>query len=955
MKIEHIQIDAFGKLRDWSTGPRPLGSLVVVLGPNEAGKSTLFGFLTTALYGFHPASRDLNPHVPWGAEEAGGIVSLRLDAQQPWPGGGGTRSADLFPEELELGLDLGPCVTVERRLRTSPSARLSRGDVVEDIRNQPLPWVEHVPRAVFGQVFAITLADLAGLDDETWGRIQDRVLGSMGASDLRSARDVADALEKEAGEIWRPNRRGNQRLRDVQDEIRALRAGRNEALDRDRTIRARVEEREGVEHRLREVREQRQRDKLVVERMQELLPIKRQLDRVAALREEGGPCAPLAGLPDDPRAEVERLSGEAARLQTEIDELDRDLREPTGIVERYDESARHLIGHRDLIVRFLSGASATEGDRARLTEGRHTLEGLEIRVRTAAEQVLDRACDQAVADAVAALSVDLLGDRVERLARVEGGGAGGGGLAGGLGPADRSGSTGSEEGSDGRGRTLAAASVLLGVAALVWSALGGPTFAAIAGAALVAVGVTLWATRRPPAQPTEAQGTERGDALRAEITAMLDGVPVRREYVDPPGAPLVTGLEGLRRLVVERREALREAEALEKRVAGAEAEARTLAAELGRSADIGAEALATTLDRELREAERARDAAESAVRERNRLLRQRSVLVERAESVEAELEVLLGRIEGAAAGGPSTPPQANEPAGEPRPRVGHSAEARPERAELSAERRRALDDVQRRVEVHARADRILEELERVHPDLDEVRARIDAGDRDGISWIVDEDDLAARKVRIEDFDTSVEELIARSKQLESEVAHLRETETVDAVDSAIATLQETEARLVRERDRKWVLAQVVRDADRRFREEHQPDLVRRASAYLGRLTGGRYDRLLVDEYGDGDLFQLVGPGLPAPVALARPISTATLEQAYLSLRLAIVDHLDQGKERLPLFLDEAFVNWDAERRDHGLEVLAEVSTSRQVFAFTCHPEMAERLGTMGAHVLRLER
>jgi uncharacterized protein YhaN len=943
VKIERIQVDAFGKLQDWSTGPRPLGSLVVVLGPNEAGKSTLFSFLTTALYGFHPASRELNPHVPWGAEEAGGCVSLRLDAQQRWSGGGDARSADLFPGELELGLDLGPCVTVERRLRTSPSAKLSRGDVVEELRNHPLPWVEHVPRAVFGQVFAITLADLAGLDDETWGRIQDRVLGSMGASDLRSARDVADALEKEAGEIWRPSRRGNQRLREVQEEIRALRSGRNEALDRDRDIRARVAERESVEQRLREVREQRQRDKLVVERMQELLPIKRQLDLVAALRRKGGPCVPLAGLPDDPKAEVARRTDEAAALRVEIADLDRDIREPTGIVERYDDSARHLVGHRDRIAQFLSGASMAPGSRARLEEARHTLEALELRVRTAGEQVLDRSCDEAVSEAIAALSVDLLGDRVDRLARLERARAGAGGDE-----RDGSGATdAAADTADGRGRTIAAVLVALGAVALIWRALGGPAYAAIAGAALVAAGVTRWAMRRPSARdarPTSEPETDQGDALRAEITDMLIGVPVRTEYVDPPGAPLVSGLDGLRKLVVERREALRDVESLEKRMAEADSGARVLARELGRAGEIGAEALANTLGRELREAERARDAADGAGRERERLLRQRRALVERAEAAEADLSALLGRIEVAAGGGERDSSAEVE-----------AMEQHRETAGDPAERQRALDDVQRRVEEHTRADRIEEELERSHPDLDEIRSRIEAGDRDGISWTVDEDDLAARKVRIEDFDTSVEDLIARSKQLESEVAHLREMETVDAVDSAIATLQETEARLVRERDRKWVLAQLVRDADRRFREDHQPDLIRRASAYLERLTGGRYDRLLVDEYGEGDLFQLVGPGLPAPVPLDRPISTATLEQAYLSLRLAIVDHLDQGKERLPLFLDEAFVNWDAERRDHGLEALAEISSSRQVFAFTCHPEMAERLGAMGAHVLRLER
>jgi len=160
---------------------------------------------------------------------------------------------------------------------------------------------------------------------------------------------------------------------------------------------------------------------------------------------------------------------------------------------------------------------------------------------------------------------------------------------------------------------------------------------------------------------------------------------------------------------------------------------------------------------------------------------------------------------------------------------------------------------------------------------------------------------------------------------------------------------------VRERDRKWVLAQLVREADRRFREEHQPDLIRRASEHLHHLTGGRYSRLLVDESREDGLFHLMGPGIPAPIPLAPPVSTGTLEQAYLSLRLAIVDHLDHGSERLPLFLDEVFANWDRERRDRGLDVIADLSSSRQLFIFTCHPAMAERLECRGARVLRLER
>jgi uncharacterized protein YhaN len=233
--------------------------------------------------------------------------------------------------------------------------------------------------------------------------------------------------------------------------------------------------------------------------------------------------------------------------------------------------------------------------------------------------------------------------------------------------------------------------------------------------------------------------------------------------------------------------------------------------------------------------------------------------------------------------------------------------------------------------------------------------RIRSAEASGESWTRDEDDLAERSARMDELDARVEQLIAEAEALDRNVAHLREAETVDAVDSEIATLQETELRLVRDRDRKWVLGRLVREADRRFREEHQPDLIRRAGEHFGRLTAGRYDRLMVDETRPEGPFQLLGPRLPTPIPLAAPISTGTLEQAYLSLRLAIVDHLDPGPERLPIFLDEAFVNWDRKRRERGLDVVADLSEGRQTFVFTCHAEMADHLRAKGGRVLTLER
>jgi len=910
VRIERLTIDAFGKLGDFDTGPQPLGPLVVVLGPNEAGKSTLFSFLTTALYGFQPASRERNPHVPWDMDEASGEIRIRL-------------------------ADDG-CASVSRKLRSSPSGRLSLGSSTRELRNQPVPWVEHVPRTVFRQVFAITLSELAGLDEDTWARIQDRVLGAMGATDLRPARAVAESLEREASEIWRPNRRGNQRLRDIQDEIRALRGRRMEALERDRIVRQRVEESEAVRHTLRELRTERSRDELVLGRIQELLPIKRRLDRIASLRASGGPRDELEELPADLADALKRLATERRQLTQQIAEVDDDRQAPEERIVAYGGDARALQSARPAIDTLTRGVARLGSSGQDVADLQAEARELEVQLRTTSSQLLEvdepTAADGTTApseldaayDAVRSLSIDILRDRVHRaeVARSEVARA----------ATERATSERESARTEG-GRADGSSGALPAVAALVaggvglgWGLLGGPGVATTVGSALLAVGVTLLllgGRRHTPAEETPTKEDPHADQLRAleaEIERTLADIPVRATFLTPAGAALVATVERLQAVLARWDENVERIAEQSRRAATLEAEARRVAALLGVVLDAEPAEFALRLERGLADADRAEEAARAAEGEVTRLDRRRQRLEERRAEVEA-VEASLREAAARAA------PQDEDP----------------------------VTAVEHRMDAHASADRMLAELEHARPDLPEVRARIAEAESRGESWVMADADLADRRTRLIEVQDRIEECVGRAEALDTEIAHLRGQETVDAIDGEILSLQEDERSLTARRDRTWLMAQLLREADRRFREEHQPDLLRRASGYLERLTDGRYSRILVDELGDGDLFQLVGPGLPRPVPLARPISTGTLEQAYLSLRLAIVDHLDRGKERLPLFIDEALVNWDAARRSRGLEVLAELSQSRQVFSFTCHPEMAEQLESLGARVLRIDR
>jgi len=58
------------------------------------------------------------------------------------------------------------------------------------------------------------------------------------------------------------------------------------------------------------------------------------------------------------------------------------------------------------------------------------------------------------------------------------------------------------------------------------------------------------------------------------------------------------------------------------------------------------------------------------------------------------------------------------------------------------------------------------------------------------------------------------------------------------------------------------------------------------------------------------------------------------------LRLGLLDHLDQRREKLPLILDDALLRMDDARRLEVYRLLAGIAPTRQIFFLTCHANIA---------------
>jgi uncharacterized protein YhaN len=905
MRFERLTIPAFGALRDLDTGDEALGSLVVVHGPNESGKSTFFEAVTSVLYGLSPASRDRHPLTPWSGAE-GEIVA-------------------------RLITDDGITLAVHRRLLKNATGKVTTGGEERAIRNRPLEAVEFVSRELFRQVFALTLAELAALSSASWDQLQERLLSHMGAQDIVAARTAAEKLEEDAARLWRPNRRGSQRVQELKDAIHERMEARREADANDRRIRELTGEVAQLEAELQRLRRDREHQRLVVDRATVLLPLQRRLRSLQALKVQADTGPSLDDVPDGLGERVGRLAEEAGALANRHRDLLSESEAPQELVERFTPQLQLALESRREIMdagAVAAQAESTATHNARLTQDVHDLDR---RIASAARELFTGALDEDSTRRVAELALGDLSERMDQWLEAR---------------------RRAEEAA--RAREVSAAATpapwesVAGVIALVMAALlfffgpssgtGGPGdtdggsvavglggLSAPLGGMLLAVGaVLLWRWfegRRRAAADEVGEGADSSteaarDRALARVKEALKGLPLRERELD---RAFVTELRRLQELGEDR--SARQA-SLDGGLAQIEAASRTvsdLGARLGVSLPAHAGAAAHQLEGHLTSAERAEVAAQGATRDLARINAElATVNVRRAEVKEeqAALVELLARF------------------GNGDPVAGQT--------HLAA-RQQAAED----------ARRLEAELRHEHPALEELEARIARAEEAGEPWLEDDDSLATARAEVQNLSARIEETVAAAEGLTTELAHKADGITSDQIDGEVEALREALAEAKRDRDRMIVLAQIIRRADRDFRERNDPDVIDGASAHLSAITRGRYHELIAPEADPSASLRVVDPDSGDEVSVEN-LSTGAQEQIYFSLRMSIMDRLDSEGERLPVLVDEAFVNWDSERRSRVLNVLHRLGETRQVFVFTCHDEWAEELRARGGRLISLD-
>ncbi len=883
MRIQSCHIRAFGHFHDVHLDALD-HPVVVIQGDNEAGKTSFFHFLRSIFYGLYPTDASKHPYLP--------------------------RNGAVIEGEVVFQLDEGAPVTVSRRLRSSPQGSMQAdGEDTVDLRNRTIPFAQHVPQSVFESVYALQLDDLVALDGAAWDEVQDRLLGSLSMDHIRPARTVIEELEDEATDLWRLDNRGKPAAKQLEARRRTLRKEVREARRRDREIREYSDTVERLDREIQALKDEKIECTARQNRAERLNPVRQLLEKIDELESVAGDLSPFREIPDDPHVlltdldtQLGEISGRLEEKQRQIEELQKDVAAPGDHAETLAEHASQIRG-------WVKRSEVLQTRQQQAEEATRTADARQRDLEQRGD-LLEDGWGESYAEAVRQLSLSDVRERIRSYETAA--------------QAEREARSTAEtlDIQSGAETPLATWIAVAGLGAIItvgtwWVPMpiaGGPAV----GAMITIIGIWQTLSVRQENLDREAQRQalnleQKADEARARaasVANILSALPLPAPRTEAPSSDLLDDLRDLKEAVRSRDEAQSTAKRLADAVTSAEQSVRELAEACGlTSAEASGDVpdVMAELERRLNEAEENLRAASEANEALPGLREQANALQERHADLQARLDRAASALRTLGDG------------------------------DLEA----GIEQLDDRRTARQRADLARDTLHSEYPDWASREEEIDALSEPGETWALGDEERARIRERLEEIGEALQEKQVRRASAKKDIEHLMEEVTVAEVESELAAVENELAEVERQRDRLMLLAQVIRKADADFRRKHQPDVIRRASAIVSSVTNGRYERLELQDDGQ----RLVAYNAGRPVSVRPPMSQGTLDQIYLAIRLAIVDHLDDGRNRLPLFLDEVFVNWDRERREGAFDVLASMSEQRQLFFFTCHPYFAQEVAT----------
>ncbi|MGE5577117.1 MAG: ATP-binding protein [Syntrophothermus sp.] len=228
----------------------------------------------------------------------------------------------------------------------------------------------------------------------------------------------------------------------------------------------------------------------------------------------------------------------------------------------------------------------------------------------------------------------------------------------------------------------------------------------------------------------------------------------------------------------------------------------------------------------------------------------------------------------------------------------------------------------------------------------ELAARDAALDQNKVLIRVDEylqyeDEQSRLEKELEDLKVH---LVAITSDLQNYRQHVLKGDPAE-LRGEVARLREELSQLRQDEKAARLARQLLQEAAREAQSAAAPAMQERAGAILEKITDGRYQEVSIEVVENALQVRVFSPEAGKFVP-AQVLSTGTIDQLYLAMRVALSEYLTNVPE-FPVILDDPFVNFDSARLAGVLEVCKKLAGGLQIICLTKDPHIAEELGKTG--------
>ncbi|MEG6614649.1 AAA family ATPase [Pseudoclostridium thermosuccinogenes] len=187
------------------------------------------------------------------------------------------------------------------------------------------------------------------------------------------------------------------------------------------------------------------------------------------------------------------------------------------------------------------------------------------------------------------------------------------------------------------------------------------------------------------------------------------------------------------------------------------------------------------------------------------------------------------------------------------------------------------------------------------------------------------------EAEIEEVDEEIKEVLLKIRERETLLKSAGDDDELQRIIEEADALYEKKSELEDINTSLNTALEVLIEAGEELQRDFMPYINLKMSSAIDRISQGRYRDLRADS---NLMLKVIAPETGEIVA-APALSGGTVDQMYLSLRVAMADLIGSTGEKLPFIMDEILAQYDDERTRETLEFLHQLSEERQIILFTC--------------------